>query len=133
MDHFAGLDVSVKDTSGRGESDQFRLIATFRCIAGNFVRFSNRPVGVKHFQGYPPLQCRCLSRARASLRNLAPRPFHHGILGRGGTIFWGRPCRQCDGRSKWGKCGLYLIHRPARDIFPLLGGTRVFSYPDLIR
>src|SRR6185369_15788465 len=29
----------------------------------------------------------------------APRPFHHGIRRRGGTIF-GTPCRQCDGRSK---------------------------------
>ena len=29
----------------------------------------------------------------------APRPFHHGIRGRGGTIF-GRPCRQTNGRSK---------------------------------
>ena len=41
-----------------------------------FVRFSNRPFGVKRFQAinhylsdYPPLQCRCRSRARASLRN----------------------------------------------------------------
>src|SRR5271163_2742559 len=31
----------------------------------------------------------------------APRPFHHGIRGRGGTIFTlPRPCRQCNGRSK---------------------------------
>src|ERR1019366_5788147 len=40
------------------------------------VRFSNRPVGVKRFQAIshylsddPLLQCRCRSRARASLRN----------------------------------------------------------------
>ena len=29
----------------------------------------------------------------------APGPFHHGIRGRGEQSF-GRPCRQCDGRSK---------------------------------
>src|SRR5215469_6366779 len=36
---------------------------------------------------YPPLQCRCRSRARASLRNRHQGPFHHGIRGRGGTIY----------------------------------------------
>jgi len=33
----------------------------------------------------------------------APRPFHHGVRGRGGTF--GRPCRQTDGRSG-GHCDL---------------------------
>src|SRR6202163_1450942 len=94
----------------------------------------------------PPLQCRCRSRARASLRNRhqgpsimgfedgveqsslighlrssafrlstsamampltgscfssesAPRPFHHGIRGRGGTIFWAA-LPSIDGRTK---------------------------------
>src|SRR5664280_3153686 len=58
-----------------------------------FVRFSNRPFGVKRFQAinhylsdYPPLQCRCRSRARASLRNRHQGPFHYGIRERGGTI-----------------------------------------------
>src|SRR4029434_10114731 len=37
--------------------------------------------------GYPPLQCRCRSRARASLRTRHQGPFHHGIRRRGGTIF----------------------------------------------
>src|SRR6516164_6348710 len=49
--------------------------------------FSNRPFRVKRFSDYPPLQCRCRSRARASLRNRHQGPFHHGIRGRGGTIF----------------------------------------------
>src|ERR1700682_20515 len=31
-------------------------------------RFSNRPARVKRFSDYPPLQCRCRSQARASLR-----------------------------------------------------------------
>src|SRR5271170_3167988 len=56
----------------------------------------------------------------------APRPFHHGIRGRGGTIFTAalpsvERQDQADSRTR-------LIHRPARDIFPPLGGTRVFSY-----
>src|SRR3984957_9183491 len=56
----------------------------------------------------------------------APRPFHHGIRGRGGTISTAallsikRPV-QADMRT-------HLIHRPARDIIPPLGGARVFSY-----
>jgi hypothetical protein len=29
-----------------------------------------------------------------------PGPFHHGIRGRGGTIFGARPCRLADSRSK---------------------------------
>src|SRR3981189_842977 len=32
--------------------------------------YANRPVGVKRFQNYQPIQCRCLSRALASLPNL---------------------------------------------------------------
>ena len=57
----------------------------------------------------------------------APGPFHHGIRGRGGTIFWAAlpSCRQqvqADIRT-------HLIHRPARDIIPPLGGARVSSYP----
>src|ERR1017187_6366045 len=52
------------------------------------VRFSNRPFGVKHFQtinhylsDHPPLQCRCRSRARASLRNRHQGPSLIGRLG----------------------------------------------------
>src|SRR4030095_11215248 len=53
----------------------------------------------------------------------APRPFHHGIRRRGGTIFWAvlplvKWQNQADMRT-------HLIHRPARDILPLLGGSRV--------
>src|SRR5258708_40203316 len=54
----------------------------------------------------------------------APRPFHHGIRGRGGTISWAALLSierqdQADIRT-------HLIHRPARDIFPPLGGALVF-------
>jgi hypothetical protein len=56
----------------------------------------------------------------------APRPFHHGIRRRGGTIFTAAlPLAdwqvQADIRT-------HLIHRPARDIIPPLGGSQVFSY-----
>jgi hypothetical protein len=60
----------------------------------------------------------------------APRPFHHGIRRQGGTILttalpseYGRV--QADSRT-------HLIHRPARDIIPPLGGVRVFLLSDLI-
>ena len=39
----------------------------------------------------------------------------------------GRPCRQMNGRIQATK-RTHLIHRPARDIFPPQGGTRVSSY-----
>ena len=63
------------------------------------VRFSNRPFRVKRFQAYPPLQCRCRSRARASLRN---RHQGRSIMGFEDEVeqSFGRPCRQCDDRSK---------------------------------
>jgi len=37
-----------------------------------------------------------------------------------------RPCRQFE-RQVQADMRTHLIHRPARDIFPLLGGSRVFS------
>ena len=48
--------------------------------------FSNRSVGVKRFQNYPPMQCRCRSRARASLRNRHRGPSTMGSEERRGTI-----------------------------------------------
>src|SRR5450759_1709608 len=56
----------------------------------------------------------------------ALRPFHHGIRGRGGTIFGSAlPLHQ---RQVQADMRTHLIHRPARDIIPPLGGARVFSY-----
>src|SRR5258707_15178110 len=57
----------------------------------------------------------------------APGPFHHGFRGRGGTIFTAallsyRQQGQADIRTR-------LIHRPARDIIPPLGGAPMSSYP----
>jgi hypothetical protein len=53
-------------------------------------------------------------------------PFHHGIRGQGGTIFWAAfPLRE---REVQADMRTHLIHRPARDIIPPLGGARVSSY-----
>jgi hypothetical protein len=53
----------------------------------------------------------------------APGPFHHGIRRRGGTIFWSAlPSVE---RRDQADMRTHLIHRPARDISPLLGGTLV--------
>jgi hypothetical protein len=49
--------------------------------------------------GYPPLRCRCRSRARASLRNRHQGPSIMGFEDKVEQSF-GRPCPQCDGRSK---------------------------------
>jgi hypothetical protein len=51
------------------------------------VRFSKRPVLVKHFQAIHHLgESTSLAGSRFSPES-APGPFHHGIRGRGGTIF----------------------------------------------
>jgi len=86
------------------------------------VRFSNWPVGVKHFQAIHYCGSQHHSRARASLRN---RHIGRSIMGSEDEVeqsLW-RPCRrqvQADMRT-------HLIHRPARDIIPPLGGARVSS------
>ena len=56
----------------------------------------------------------------------APGPFHHGIRGRGGTIYWA--ALPSDERQVQADKRTHLIHRPARDILPPLGGARVSSY-----
>src|SRR5271167_4879490 len=53
-------------------------------------------------------------------------PFHHGIRGRGGTIFWS--ALPADERQVQADMRTHLIHRPARDIIPPLGGARLSSY-----
>src|ERR1700730_8916638 len=88
------------------------------------VRFSNRPFGVKHFQTI----------------------HHHSVdVARGLVLLFGigtRALPSWDSRTRWNNLyrGLavrrrqvqadmrtHLIHRPARDIFPRLGGTSGFS------
>src|SRR5260370_15175633 len=48
------------------------------------------------------------------------------IRRRGGTIF--TAALPSDERQVQADIRTHLIHRPARDIFPRLGGIRVFSY-----
>ena len=88
-----------------------RLLQQYRhltdiSVAPAFVRFSNRPFWVKHFQAinhylsdYPPLQFRCRSRARASLRNRHYGPSTMGFEDEAEQSL-GRPCRLTNGRSK---------------------------------
>src|SRR6266850_4460509 len=56
----------------------------------------------------------------------APRPFHHGIRRRGGTTY--RAALPSDERQVQATERTHLIHRPARDIVPPLGGARVSFY-----
>src|SRR5438105_6692057 len=53
----------------------------------------------------------------------APRPFHHGVRERGGTIY--RAALPSHERQVQATKRAHLIHRPARDIFPPQGGARV--------
>ena len=53
-------------------------------------------------------------------------PFHHGIRRRGGAIF--RSALPADERQVQADMRTHLIHRPARDIIPPLGGARLSSY-----
>src|SRR5262245_10297551 len=89
------------------------------------VRFSNRPFGVKRFQAI----------------------HHHSVnVARGLVLLFGigtKALPSWDSKTRWNNLsdGLavsltevqadmrtHLIHRPARDIIPPLGGARVFSY-----
>ena len=54
-------------------------------------------------------------------------PFHHGVRGRGGTIF---TAALPNDRQVQADMRTHLIHRPARDTIPPRGGARVFSYCD---
>ena len=63
------------------------------------VRISNRPVRGQALSDYPPLQCRCHSRARASLRNRHQGPSSMGSEDEAEQSN-GRPCRPTNGRSK---------------------------------
>jgi hypothetical protein len=88
--------------------------------------FSNRPFEVKRFQTIRRLRCRCHSRARASLRNRHQGP---SIMGFENEVEQSlpRPCRQTLRRVQ-ADMRTHLVHRPARDIIPPLGGSRVSSY-----
>ena len=73
------------------EEHRVSAILTEEAI-GFYVRFSNRPVGVKRFQTVHDGGGRCRSRGRASLRNRLIGP---SIMGSedGAEQSNGRPCR----------------------------------------
>src|SRR5713101_5653420 len=56
----------------------------------------------------------------------APRPFQYGIRRRGGTIL--SAALPSVERQVQADIRTHLIHRPARDIIPPLGGARFSSY-----
>jgi hypothetical protein len=87
--------------------------------------FSNRPFGVKHFQTIHRRMSMLLAGSCFSSES-APRPFHHGVRRRGGTIYWA--ALPSDERRIQATKRTHLIHRPARDIMPPRGGARVSSY-----
>jgi hypothetical protein len=56
------------------------------CLALSNVRFSNRPFWVKRFQTFHRWGVD-VAHGLVLLFGIGTRPFHHGIRGRGGTIF----------------------------------------------
>src|SRR5665213_2784156 len=94
-----------------------------------FVRFSNRPFGVKRFQTIH----RCSVDVTRGLVLL------FGI-GTGALPSWDSKTRRnnllvglaVEERRVQADLRTHLIHRPARDIFPPLGGTRSFLLSGLI-
>src|ERR1700680_3479026 len=101
---------------------------------GHFRRFDDVRVMSASLIGRPGSSAFRLSTTTVSMSlagscfssESAPRPFHYGIRRRGGTILWS--ALPSDERQVQADMRTHLIHRPARDIFPLLSGTRVFSY-----
>ena len=89
------------------------------------VRFSNRPFGVKHFQTIH--QCGVdVARGLVLLFGIGTKAFPSwDSRTRRNNLLVGLAVEeqqvQADIRT-------HLIHRPARDIFPPLGGALVFSY-----
>ena len=95
------------------------------------VRFSNRPVWVKRFQAIHQYSVDVLTGSRFSSES-APRPFHHGVRERDGTIYWA--ALPSDERQVQRTLRSHLIHRPVRDIMPrevelvfLLSGLIMYS------
>jgi len=105
---------------------QSLLLALFeRAAAISDVRFSNRPFGVKHFQTIH--QCD-VDVARGLVLLFG--------IGTGAFPSWDSRTRRnnllvglaVEERRVQADIRTHLIHRPARDIFPPLGGALVFSY-----
>ena len=93
------------------------------------VRFSNRPSGVKHFQTVH--HCNVdVTHGLALLSGIGTRALPSwDPRTRRNNLWVGLAVRR---RQVQADMRTHLIHRPARDIFPLQGGTRVSSYRILI-
>ena len=87
--------------------------------------FSNRPFGVKRLQTIHRSVSMSPTGSCFSSES-APRPFHHGIRRQGGTTYGA--ALPSDERQVQATERTHLIHRPARDIVPPLGGARVSFY-----
>jgi hypothetical protein len=91
----------------------------------NDVRFSNRPFGVKHFQTIH----RCgvdVAHGLALLFGIGTKALPSWDPRTGwNDLLVGLAVRQ---RQVQADMRTHLIRRPARDIIPPLGGTRVLSY-----
>ena len=89
------------------------------------VRFSNRPSGVKHFQTVH--HCNVdVTHGLALLSGIGTRALPSwDPRTRRNNLWVGLAVRR---RQVQADMRTHLIHRPARDIFPLQGGTRVSSY-----
>jgi hypothetical protein len=89
------------------------------------VRFSNRPSGVKHFQTVH--HCNVdVTHGLALLFGIGTRALPSwDPRTRWNNLWVGLAVRR---RQVQADMRTHLIHRTARDIFPLQGGTRVSSY-----
>src|SRR5262249_61410714 len=126
MSHHDSRPASRSDCISKCHASQLRLFQQNRRRTSEIdVRFSNRPFGVKRFQ-----------------------TIHHlsVSVARGLVLLFGigtKALPSWDSKTRWNNLpgGLavsltgvqadmrtHLIHRPARDIIPPLGGARVFSY-----
>ena len=103
---------------------QWLYIHKFAMSASLIGRFGSSTFRLSTATVSMPLAGSCFS------SESAPRPFHHGIRRRGGTIF--AAALRSDEQQVQADMRTHLIHRPARDIIPPLGGSRFFSYRILI-
>src|SRR5712671_4972683 len=106
-------------------STQMRCMITASRRASATIAFSNRPFGVKHFQTIH--QCGVdVARGLVLLFGIGTEAFPSwDSRTRRNNLLVGLAVEE---RRVQADIRTHLIHRPARDIFPPLGGARVFSY-----
>src|SRR5215470_7777604 len=96
-----------------------------RHAAARHVRFSNRPSGVKRFQTIHQLSVN-VARGLVLLFGIGTRALPSwDSKTRWNNLLGGLAVSLTEGQADM---RTHLIHRPARDIIPPLGGARVSSY-----